>query len=65
MSRRNKDKVGRQDIITLEEGTDARVCKDLLGGKMVKTSCVLVTTGVGEDGDIHLKKLRNIDEKDE
>lgn len=53
-----KEQGGRQDILKLGKDTDAQVCKRL-GGKEVDGRCVVVETGVGEDGDIHLKILKD------
>ena len=55
-----KEKDSRQDILKLGKDTDAQVCKRL-GGKEVDGRCVVVETGVGEDGDIHLKVLKDRD----
>lgn len=55
-----KEKDGRQDILKLGKDTDAQVCKRL-GGKEVDGRCVVVETGVGDDGDIHLKVLKDRD----
>lgn len=55
-----KEKGGRQYPLTLGKDTDAQVCKRL-GGTKVEGLCVVVETGIGEDGDIHLKVLKNRD----
>lgn len=45
----------REDIVELGEGTDTQTC-DKLGGTIGSDKkCRLVTSGVGEDGDIHVK----------
>lgn len=53
-----KEKDGRQDILKLGKDTDAQVCKRL-GGREVDGRCVVVETGIGDDGDIHLKVLKD------
>ena len=58
-----KEKGDRQDILKLGKDTDAHVCRRL-GGKEVEGHCVVVETGVGEDGDIHLKVLKDKDATD-
>ena len=58
-----KEQGGRQDILKLGKDTDAQVCKRL-GGKEVDGRCVVVETGIGEDGDIHLKILKDRDVAD-
>jgi len=51
----------RQDLLKLGKDTDAQVCKRL-GGKEVDGRCVVVESGVHEDGEIHLKVLRDKDD---
>jgi len=45
----------REDILELGKDTDVLTC-ERLGGKMGSDNrCRLITAGVGEDGNIHLK----------
>ena len=57
------EKKSRQDILKLGKDTDAHVCRRL-GGKEIDGRCVVVETGIGEDGDIHLKVLKDKDATD-
>ena len=61
--RKIKEKASKEmkaDIIDLGKDIDPEVCKRL-EGKEVDGRCVVVETGVGEDGDIHLKVLKDRD----
>ena len=52
----NKKNVAiREDILELGKDTDALVCEKL-GGKIGSDGkCRVVTSGVGEDGNVHMK----------
>lgn len=52
---------GRQDIVELGKDTDANVCTRLKGKLGSDGICRLVETGLGTDGDIHIKPIVNRD----
>lgn len=52
---KKENSTGRQDIVELGLDTDAAVCEKLGGTLGSDKKCRLVTSGVQEDGDVHLK----------
>lgn len=45
------------DLVALGKDTDPEICKRL-GGRKINGRCVVVETGIGDDGDVFLKVLK-------
>ena len=57
-NRRKREKKETKDVILLlGKDTDPEICKRL-GGRKIDGRCVVVETGIGDDGDVFLKVLK-------
>lgn len=48
----------REDILELGKDTDAQTCERLGGTLGSDNKCRVVSSGLGDDGDIHIKVTR-------